>query len=200
MSSIAPAIWGRDTWTLLHLITIKPPQSMSAYKDFFNYLRYILPCKKCQRNYTEHVQHLPIPNTKAELANWLIKVHNRVNRSVNKEEISTSDAIALWTRVYNETKTLKEVFFPVMHYFINSHPGYYKCSHEFMEAHEQIWQQVPLFFSHLSDSQDIKYFVDRNPPPVRHKMEYKAWFKQLQKKLNYKKSFTSLHCTDSCMV
>lgn len=198
----APSVWGPPTWKLLHLITIKPTQPITTYQEFFYYLRFMLPCKKCQHNYTEHVYHLPIPKYKKDLSLWLIQVHNRVNQSIHKEQPLPSQLLSHWQQTHQEQTSLLSLIIPVMYYFIQSHPGYYKTTPEFHQAHQLFWNTLPLFFSHLPDSTPLTHYLTTHPPPILYKERYFTWFKQLQKHFHYKTTtpLQQMHCDKVCRI
>ena len=81
---------------------------------FFNTLQPILPCAKCSQNYLRHLQEDPISNNldnKKSLVNWLINVHNKVNKSNNKRELTYNEVMNHYKLLYNgdlTNKPLKE--------------------------------------------------------------------------------------------
>ena len=96
MHASSPSVWGPKTWEMLHLITLKPNQPIQTYQAFLSSLSFVLPCKKCQRNYSEYLKQLPIPNTKRQLANWLIQIHNRANQTIHKEQVNPQQILTHW--------------------------------------------------------------------------------------------------------
>ena len=59
------SVWGPTMWKTLHLITFSYPEKPSfshrkQFYDFFNNLRYIIPCVYCRKNYIEHLNEIPI--------------------------------------------------------------------------------------------------------------------------------------------
>jgi hypothetical protein len=196
----APRVWGPPMWELLHLITIKPNQPMTVYQMFFDSIRYLLPCKKCQRNYTEHVSMLPIPHTKKELASWLIAVHNRVNQSIDKPTVNAPEMLTHWQQRYKQVSSLATILIPPLYYIIHHHPGYYKITPEYEKAHQQFWTYIPLFFSHFPDTLLIKNYLTQHPPPILYKEKYKQWFKQFQKQFLPKQRYQSIHCDNVCRI
>lgn len=179
MHASSPTVWGPKTWEMLHLITLKPNQPIQTYQAFLSSLSFVLPCKKCQRNYSEHLKQLPIPNTKRQLANWLIQIHNRVNQTIHKEQVNPQQILTHWQQVYQTKHSLLEILLPVMYYLIKTHPGYYKMTPEIKKAHELIWLNLPQFFSHFPDSTLLTTYLSNHPPPILFKEKYFTWFKQL---------------------
>ena len=96
------SIWGSKFWFLLHIILIhtKSDVPQSVYKTFFINLQYLLPCGKCRRHYRNHLRYLPFPDKKKDNNTWLIKIHNRVNRSLKQPEIDVGVATMYWENQY----------------------------------------------------------------------------------------------------
>ena len=87
-----PQFWGPHAWIFLHTITLNYPkhptdQDKQQYKHFFTSLQDILPCDKCAHHYSQHIRELPIDpvlRSRDELVRWLIKIHNEVNKDLDK--------------------------------------------------------------------------------------------------------------------
>ena len=112
-----PEVWGPPAWTFLHSVTLAYPDNpsdidKSNYEMFFNSLQPILPCAKCSQNYMKHLQEDPIVNNldnKKSLVNWLIKVHNKVNKSNDKKELIYNEVMNHYKLLYNGDLTNKPV-------------------------------------------------------------------------------------------
>ena len=82
-------IWGPSAWNFLHSITFNYPISPTYvdkqnHQNFFENLQYILPCPQCQNHYAKNIQKHPIQlNSRKELVDWLIDIHNEVNIANN---------------------------------------------------------------------------------------------------------------------
>ena len=104
-----PEVWGPPAWTFLHSVTLAYPDNpsdvdKSNYENFFNILQPILPCAKCSQNYLKHLQEDPISNhldSKKSLVNWLINVHNKVNKINNKRELTYNEVMNHYKLLYN---------------------------------------------------------------------------------------------------
>ena len=100
-----PEFWGSSGWKFLHSITFQYPvkptvDDKAHYKEFFNSLKYTLPCQKCAYHYSKHLRKYPIDNalkSKDDLVKWLIDVHNEVNKSLGKGEYSYQEVIDIYT-------------------------------------------------------------------------------------------------------
>jgi len=108
-----PDIWGPPTWIFLHTVTLNYPNNPTMYdkkyyKNFFINLHYILPCEWCSKNYKQHLLKYPIDNylnTKKNLVQWLINIHNEVNKIFNKNTIDYFEFINIYKKIYNKKKT-----------------------------------------------------------------------------------------------
>ena len=105
-----PEIWGKHLWKSIHYIALGYPDfptqdQAKAYKDFYTSLYQVIPCTKCAVNYQKHIQELPIDNyltNKLTLFEYTVKLHNIVNKSLNKPEWTTIQALKIYT---NDTNT-----------------------------------------------------------------------------------------------
>jgi len=84
--------WGRPGWTFLHAITFAYPRFPSQktkrrYLGFFRFLRFVLPCPVCRREFSTVDMGLKHFRDRATLAKWLVKVHNQVNQRLGKKKV-----------------------------------------------------------------------------------------------------------------
>lgn len=106
-----PNVWGKHAWIFLHSVTMNYPDNPTNddrknYKNFFENLRFILPCEVCKKHYSKHIQSKPIEHalhSKKKLVEWLIEVHNQVNISLNKPTMSYDQVIDLYKKIYNNS-------------------------------------------------------------------------------------------------
>ena len=100
-------IWGPSAWLFLHAVTFQYPEEPTMvdkknYKQFFNSLQNILPCPKCREHYQENIKEIPIQlNSRDELIQWLINIHNNVNKLNNKDILSYEDVKKVYLNSYN---------------------------------------------------------------------------------------------------
>ena len=98
-----PSVWGACIWRSIHLIALgyaeRPTdEDKQVYTNYFTELWTVLPCFKCSVNYKRHIQELPITSylsSKKKLFEWTVKLHNIVNKELNKREISIEEAYAI---------------------------------------------------------------------------------------------------------
>jgi hypothetical protein len=110
-----PEIWGPHAWIFLHSISLNYPENPSEldkerYRNFFSNLQYILPCEKCAYNYGIKLKSNPIElDSKSELIEWLIKIHNIVNESNGKKKISNDEFMKIYQNIYNNQSKPKKI-------------------------------------------------------------------------------------------
>jgi hypothetical protein len=105
-----PTRWGPKLWFMLHTISFNYPD-LPTYNDkvntknFYEILRYIIPCEVCRVHYSEHLGNMPIDNyldSKESLINWVLKLHNTVNESINKPTWSLEQLKNHYSQIYSE--------------------------------------------------------------------------------------------------
>lgn len=107
--NIDPKYWGPNTWRFMHYITVAYPDNpdqniKNNTYNFFYSLKYLLPCEKCRHNYGIHLIKYPLTNdilsSRQSLFNWLVDIHNEVNKSCGKPVLSYEQAKNLYSN-YN---------------------------------------------------------------------------------------------------
>lgn len=80
--------WGPSGWQLLHLITFSFEASKrDSYKELFNLLEHILPCKYCRESTAIFMKEIPPTITSAKSTQeWLYRFHNRVNKKLRMQQ------------------------------------------------------------------------------------------------------------------
>lgn len=107
MSLLYPEAWGRCGWTLLHACSfgvddmLTRAQKEGMYQLLWS-LTEVLPCKKCRMHLKEKLSvdfyssSLPVFQTKANLTRALNELHNAVNRSLEKAEMTYEEMCKLY--------------------------------------------------------------------------------------------------------
>ena len=98
---MGPSVWGPIFWTMMHITTLGYPdapteQERQAAIDFFESLRYTIPCPICKQHYSDNITESPVRNavvSKQALIRWLFNIHNKVNIQLNKPQLSWADFI-----------------------------------------------------------------------------------------------------------
>lgn len=105
--NIDPKLWGEPFWKILHIITISYPNNPTEddkqhIKIFFENLQHILPCENCRNHYKNNLKKYPLTNdilsSRYKLIEWLVVIHNEVNRRTGKPEISIEQVIKKYTQ------------------------------------------------------------------------------------------------------
>ena len=90
-----PVIWGPHLWVFLHSMSFAYGKNRLAPTDdekkgmyqFLQSLQYVLPCV-CKFNYARHFKKSPPRlDTRKDLFQWLVELHNTVNLDYNKKMI-----------------------------------------------------------------------------------------------------------------
>ena len=98
-----PDVWGPHGWKFIHFITMGYPDNPSEedkkmYKNFFEMLGYVIPCRICGDHYKGHIKKHPIDNdilkNKESLMTWGVDIHNIVNKNNGKKIYSVEEGIA----------------------------------------------------------------------------------------------------------
>lgn len=101
-------IWGKCTWVLIHSIAVNYPNTPSPIekettKRFFMSLGDVLPCFYCRQHYKNNVKMLPINvESKMDLIDWTINLHNIVNESLGKRVLSRDEALKRIISMYKK--------------------------------------------------------------------------------------------------
>ena len=109
-----PNIWGPAGWTFLHSVTFKYPENPSdlekqKYYNFFNSLKNVLPCPTCQEHYENNFEKIPIRlENREELIEWLIDLHNEVNRMNGKRVYTYDEVYDIYNDMYGEGEKSKK--------------------------------------------------------------------------------------------
>jgi hypothetical protein len=107
---LAPEIWGRAGWRLIHAVALAYPvkpteKEKKVYASFLQSLGDVLPCPFCGHHFKENMlKHPPNLDSKEHFFKWTVDMHNFVNVSNNKPEISYEEAIANFNNESEQTK------------------------------------------------------------------------------------------------
>jgi hypothetical protein len=119
--NINPAIWGPNLWKFMHYLTLSYPENPTEEEkdrlfDFFENIQTLLPCEKCRYNFKNHLEKTPLSDdvlsTNISVVTWLFNLHNEVNKSLDKPELSYADFIDIYSVSSTKTNnnvTLKEI-------------------------------------------------------------------------------------------
>jgi len=100
-------LWGSEGWHFIHFICLNyPDQPTEAdkreYKKFFELLPIVMPCPPCGFHFEENLTKHPIRlDSKKELFEWSIDMHNEVNAMNEKKILSYEEA---YNEIWKNTK------------------------------------------------------------------------------------------------
>ena len=105
-----PKIWGPHLWFFLHSMSFtyaknrkKPtPEEKIQMYTFLESLRHVLPCEICKINYSTYLlENPPKLDSRKELFEWLVDLHNCVNGECKKtkKRLYTYDEVE---KLYNQ--------------------------------------------------------------------------------------------------
>lgn len=163
-----PQIWGRKIWYLLHIIMVKPSANQKIYKRFFSLIQHLLPCGTCRKHYSEHFSTIPFPEKQSQNASWLIKIHNRINKSIDKPQVKISLAKTYWKEQYTKCYGLhiKDIALYMLETYDDSSPSS-------IQHHEFFWKYLPKLLPPQCE------LIIEKEPRVNSKIEYKKWIHTL---------------------
>jgi hypothetical protein len=113
INSIDPNLWGPHGWAFLHYITLSYPdkptqQDKNNIITFFNSVGNVLPCEKCRYNFDSHLKKFPLDNntvnSRYNLVNWLVNIHNEVNLMNGKKTVSFDESVQIYLNKNNKFK------------------------------------------------------------------------------------------------
>lgn len=127
--SVPPTVWGPFLWYTIHMIALGYPKAPTytekkAAKEFYESLTSLIPCPVCKEHYMKFLAENPITphlDTRKDLFEWTVHIHNLVNKSLNKPEVTALEAIQwisvlgtrnrspLWTEKDEEAVSMKSM-------------------------------------------------------------------------------------------
>jgi len=102
-----PEVWGPQLWSVLHSITFNYPiepsiEVINHHRTFLHSLKNVIPCETCSFELIEYIDSYPPElESKPEFINWMIDLHNNVNRKLDKREYTYSEVILLYNATYS---------------------------------------------------------------------------------------------------
>ena len=93
---MSPDVWGPIFWNAMHIVTLGYPDEprddeKKAVTEFFNSLKFVLPCPVCRYHYTTVLETDPVEPavvSRTKLVEWAFNIHNIVNKELKKPEIT----------------------------------------------------------------------------------------------------------------
>jgi len=104
---IPPDTWGPFFWHTIHIIALGYSTNPSynekkAAKEFFESLRFLIPCPVCREHYNTHIEKYPLTShidRRSDLLRWTILLHNEVNKILEKKQYTEAEVIKYYSRL-----------------------------------------------------------------------------------------------------
>lgn len=109
---ITSEIWGPHLWIYLHTLSYSYPEEPSSkerdeYNFFLESLKEVLPCEKCRIHYKEYLKkNEPKLGSRKELSEWMIDLHNNVNKMNKKREYTYEEVNEIYKKMYEKKSTI----------------------------------------------------------------------------------------------
>jgi hypothetical protein len=102
--NIPPTAWGPFFWHTIHLVALGYPNEPTyaekrAAKEFYESLKFLIPCPICKIHYQEHLKESPVSpslDTRKDLFRWTVELHNRVNKDLGKPQYTEAESIEFY--------------------------------------------------------------------------------------------------------
>lgn len=103
-------IWGPQYWSVIHTIAFNYPNKPNdpikkTHYKFIQDLPTFIPNQTCSRNFSRLLEIypvLPYLDSRKDFIKWTHFIHNRVNESLGKDQISLAD---FYYKYYNSYKS-----------------------------------------------------------------------------------------------
>jgi hypothetical protein len=113
MTNLEPKVWGPHYWFFLHTIAISYPNYPNAvtkkkYYDFIQNIPLFIPIDKIASDFSKLLDQYPVQpylDNRESLVRWLWFIHNKINKKLEKPQISLND---FYVKYYEEYKNTNE--------------------------------------------------------------------------------------------
>jgi hypothetical protein len=106
--------WGPKLWRLMHTISYFAPDILTELnrREYYSFYTFVVPrcimCIKCQFHYRKMIERLQFDGyTKNDLINYVMELHNTVNRRLRKTQLVRNDVDRIYS---NKNVHLKEIY------------------------------------------------------------------------------------------
>ena len=108
-----PKIWGPHYWFFLHTIAMSYPIHPNAvtkkkYYDFVQNIPLFIPVESMAGEFSKLLDQYPVQpylDNKESFIRWMWFIHNKINKKLEKPEISLND---FYVKYYEEYKPMNE--------------------------------------------------------------------------------------------
>jgi len=113
MCDLDPKIWGPHYWFFLHTIAMSYPIHPNAvtkkkYYDFVQNIPLFIPVESMAGEFSKLLDQYPVQpylDNKESFIRWMWFIHNKINKKLEKPEISLND---FYVKYYEEYKPINE--------------------------------------------------------------------------------------------
>lgn len=113
MTNLDPKIWGPHYWFFLHTIAMSYPLHPNAvtkkkYYDFVQNIPLFIPVESMAGEFSKLLDQYPVQpylDNKESFIRWMWFIHNKINKKLEKPEISLND---FYVKYYEEYKPINE--------------------------------------------------------------------------------------------
>jgi len=113
MCDLDPKIWGPHYWFFLHTIAMSYPVHPNAvtkkkYYDFVQNIPLFIPVESMAGEFSKLLDKYPVQpylDNKESFIRWMWFIHNKINKKLEKPEISLND---FYVKYYEEYKPINE--------------------------------------------------------------------------------------------
>lgn len=118
--TLDPKVWGPHYWFVLHTIAISypinPNKTMKKKMyDFIQNLPLFLPIEEIGNNFSKFLNKYPVTpylDSRKSLMRWVNFIHNKINVSLNKSELTFEESLTKYYENYKPIEIkLKEIKF-----------------------------------------------------------------------------------------
>ncbi len=119
MTNLDPKIWGPHYWFFLHTLAMCYPNypndiTKKKYYDFIQNLPMFIPIDEISSYFTNLLDEYPIQpylDNKESFIRWVWFIHNKINKKLEKPELSLNDFYIKYYEEYKSTdKKLMEYY------------------------------------------------------------------------------------------
>jgi hypothetical protein len=104
---LPPESWGPFFWHTIHIVALGYSQEPSygekkAAKEFYESLRFLIPCPICRDHYNTHLEKYPLTphlDRRTDLFRWTLLLHNEVNKTLKKPELTEAEVLKYYKRL-----------------------------------------------------------------------------------------------------
>tara|TARA_B110000037_G_C17120490_1_gene505637 strand:- start:2712 stop:3248 length:537 start_codon:yes stop_codon:yes gene_type:complete len=107
--------WGPYAWYLFHILSLTwNKKNIKFYNNFFELIRDTIPCYICSTNFKKKLNYKEYNiykncSSKLRMIEWLINMHNMINKSNGKKIYSINDVLKLHIKNKSITVNSKNI-------------------------------------------------------------------------------------------